>query len=239
MLSSHEYKNDLSHSVIPYLNHHKRIAVAYSGGLDSSVLLHVLSNLRKENNFSLIALHIDHGLSQNEELWNKHCENFCRKLHVPCVIKEALIEGKGNIECKARNIRYNTLAEMLEADEVLMTGHHMEDQVETFFLALKRGSGVTGLISMPEKRKFNNTYLIRPFLSIPKETLEDYAEQHNIDYIHDESNDDLRFDRNFIRHVLLPEMRKHWPDISYRVTDTINQLQSLYNETTGKLKAHY
>lgn len=185
-----------------------RYAVAYSGGLDSHVLLHALSRC----GVGLTALHVHHGLSPNADLWAEHCQAQCRALSVPCSVLRVYVapDGSGR-EAAARNARYAALEQALGQGDILFTAHHQNDQAETLLLMLMRGAGVAGLAAMPPSRPFGDGLLARPLLGLPRATLRRYAEQHGLSWVDDESNFDTSLDRNYLRHELLPRLRQRWP----------------------------
>jgi tRNA(Ile)-lysidine synthase len=196
----------------------RRWLVAFSGGVDSTVLLHLLHHWCRENRGPpLEAIHVNHGLQEAADDWQVHCEWFCRMLEVPCRSQRVEVEpgGRGT-ESAARAARYRVFEKQLGEGEVLFLGHHLDDQVETFFLRLLRGAGVQGLAAMPEQRILGAGQLVRPLLRIPRARLEDYAREHRLDHVEDPSNADTRLDRNFLREELLPLLERRWP--GYRRT---------------------
>ncbi|WGS66297.1 tRNA lysidine(34) synthetase TilS [Enterobacteriaceae bacterium ET-AT1-13] len=191
----------------------KKYLVAYSGGLDSSALLQILFDLNKTlfKNISLRAIHVNHNLNMNSNIWVKHCYLFCKKKKINLIIKNINIIKKKNIEEEARKLRYKIFKKIILNNEILLLGHHLQDQCETFLLSLKRGSGPSGLSCMPFKKKIGNNYLIRPFLNIKKKYLTQYILKKKIKYIIDNSNYNTKFDRNFLRLKILPIINKRWP----------------------------
>ncbi|HCW0176956.1 tRNA lysidine(34) synthetase TilS [Citrobacter braakii] len=189
------------------------ILVAFSGGLDSTVLLHQLVLWRAQNpGVVLRAIHIHHGLSPHAEGWVQHCESVCAQWQVPLVVERVHLEDDGlGIEAQARRARYQAFAQTLLPGEVLMTAQHLDDQCETFLLALKRGSGPAGLSAMGESSSFAGTQLIRPLLAQTREALEAWARQHELCWIEDESNQDDTYDRNFLRLRVTPLLQQRWP----------------------------
>ncbi len=184
--------------------------VALSGGLDSTVALHIFKN---SPGTSVRAVHIHHGLSRNADQWAKQCETLCASWQVPCIIHKVTVNRtfQEGLEAAARKARYEALANFLTADEVLITGHHQNDQAETFLLQAFRGSGPRGLSAMPRLKPFAKGWHWRPLLDQSREAIEDYARENHLTWIQDESNDTLHFDRNFIRHKILPQLTKRWP----------------------------
>ncbi|MEB0902747.1 tRNA lysidine(34) synthetase TilS [Citrobacter portucalensis] len=195
------------------------ILVAFSGGLDSTVLLHQLVQWRAQHpEVALRAIHIHHGLSPHADSWVQHCESVCMQWQVPLVVERVHLEDDGlGIEAQARRVRYQAFAQTLLPGEVLMTAQHLDDQCETFLLALKRGSGPAGLSAMGENSPFAGTQLIRPLLAQTREALEAWARQHELCWIEDESNQDDIYDRNFLRLRVTPLLQQRWPHFAQAV----------------------
>ena len=195
------------------------ILVAFSGGLDSTVLLHQLVQWRELHpDVALRAIHIHHGLSPHADSWVQHCESVCAQWQVSLVVERVHLEDDGlGIEAQARRARYQAFAQTLLPGEVLMTAQHLDDQCETFLLALKRGSGPAGLSAMGENSPFAGTQLIRPLLAQTREALEAWARQHELCWIEDESNQDDTYDRNFLRLRVTPLLQQRWPHFAQAV----------------------
>ena len=191
---------------------YKKIIVAYSGGLDSHVLLHLLVNSSIAKS-KITALHVNHNISPNSKKWATHCQRVCEKLKVKYVTRDLEVTdfSKKSKEEVLRNLRYEIFADVLPKGAALLTAHHADDQAETLLLQLFRGGGPKGLAGMPEKIKFAKGYLMRPLLGFSRCDLEQYAKKHKLKWIDDESNFDTKFDRNFIRHKLMPKIQKNWP----------------------------
>lgn len=189
-----------------------QIYLAYSGGLDSQVLLHALANHPKANQLQLTALHVNYGLSENADQWQVFCEHQCKALDIPFSVKSVALEvSKGDLERRARDIRYRWFESFMRQDAILFTAHHQNDQAETVLLRLLRASGVRGLAAIPPVRSLAKGKLARPLLALPKADLQAYAEQHTLQWLEDESNKDLAFDRNFVRHQIIPKLTERWP----------------------------
>ncbi|QPB42046.1 tRNA lysidine(34) synthetase TilS [Rodentibacter haemolyticus] len=185
--------------------------IALSGGLDSGVLLSLFAKYRKKQpHFHLRAIHIHHGLSPNADSWAKHCQTLCDKFDISLIIEYVQIDRCNGIEAGAREARYNAIRRHLQADELLATAHHLNDQTETFFLALKRGSGLRGLGAMQTHSEMFGMNIFRPLLNFTREQLENYAQIENLIWVNDESNNDNRYDRNFLRNRVLPILRERW-----------------------------
>ncbi|MEB8432908.1 tRNA lysidine(34) synthetase TilS [Cocleimonas sp. KMM 6892] len=201
----------------------KTFVIAYSGGLDSHVLLHLLSQIPNAQS-QVRAIHIDHGLQLASQSWASHCETVCRALGIPFAqisLKLSVQKGQ-SVEEVARIARYEALHQSLGKNESLLTAHHQNDQTETFLLNLFRGAGVDGLASMPISRLFgpagSERQLLRPLLSCRRSTLESYAKQHQLNVIEDPSNLDESFDRNYLRQRILPELANRWPGIDKSIS---------------------
>ena len=187
--------------------------LAYSGGLDSEVLLHALAHLRPRVAADLHALHVHHGLSAAADDWTVHCAQTCERLGVSLTIRRVGVRARvgESPEAVARAARYRALREPMGAGDLLMTAHHRDDQAETLLLALLRGSGVSGLAAMPECARFPPGHLIRPLLGFTRGELSAFAHATGLTWVEDASNRDLGHDRNFLRHRVLPLLAERWP----------------------------
>ncbi len=197
----------------------RQFLVAFSGGLDSTVLLHHFMLWRQQSpELQLRAIHIHHGLSPHADAWVSHCQKVCARWQIPLTVVRVRVvnEGEG-LEAQARKARYQAFTQALIPGEVLATAHHLDDQCETFMLALKRGSGPAGLSAMPESLPFAGTQLIRPLLNQTRDSLQQWALHHKLCWIEDESNVDARFDRNFLRVDVLPRLNARWPHFAEAV----------------------
>ena len=187
--------------------------VAFSGGLDSTVLLHALAALRDERALELRALHVDHGLHADSASWAEHCIHAAAALSVPCTVARVAVDtvsGLG-LEAAARDARYAALAAEVEAGEAVVTGQHMDDQAETVLLALLRGSGPAGLAAMPEAAPLGVGVLLRPLLAFTRAELEEWARAQRLTWLEDPSNAHDGFARNRLRNAVMPLLREHWP----------------------------
>lgn len=196
----------------------KHIFIAYSGGLDSSVLLNACDHLKVSYSF----IHIQHGLHQDAASWASFAVKQAQQYAVECIVKKLDTkppQGE-SIEAWARTERYKLLAAFLSKGDVVLTAHHQDDQAETVLLRLCRGAGPKGLSAMQMCRPLGQGQLVRPFLSLSRAMLEAYGKQHQLKWIDDSSNSDERFDRNFIRHQLLPLMESRFNNIKPRLSQT-------------------
>lgn len=188
--------------------------IGLSGGVDSVVLLHLFAQCP---NLNLRAVHIHHGLSPNADYWADFCSNLCRQLQIPFELRKVKVAGNQGLEANARMARYQAISQTILPDEVFVTAHHLDDQAETFFLALKRGSGLQGLSAMQAVGNWQNFAIFRPLLNVSKAEILHYAESQNLAWITDESNVDNRFDRNFLRNQILPELNQRFAQFSQMV----------------------
>ncbi|WP_422598973.1 tRNA lysidine(34) synthetase TilS [Pseudomonas sp.] len=186
--------------------------VAFSGGLDSTVLLHLLVGLAQRQPLpTLRAIHIQHGLQAAAQAWPAHCQQVCDELGVPLLQREVQVQPGASLEQAARDARYGAFAAALGADEVLLTAQHRDDQAETLLFRLLRGAGARGLAAMPASRPLGVGQLVRPLLEVSRAELEDYARANGLDWVEDPSNGDERFSRNFLRRQVLPVLTRRWP----------------------------
>ncbi|MCU7933642.1 MAG: tRNA lysidine(34) synthetase TilS [Candidatus Thiodiazotropha sp. (ex Dulcina madagascariensis)] len=190
--------------------------LAFSGGLDSCVLLHLLAVLRPQLPYRLQAIHVHHGLQREADGWQAYCEQQCQRYDIPVdSVRLTLSLNSGDsLEAVAREARYQALAARMGEGDLLLTAQHQDDQAETLLLQLMRGSGPAGLASMPTLARFGPGWLARPLLAYSRQSLERYAQQHGLTWQEDPSNQDQRFDRNFIRHQVMPLLRSRWPAAS-------------------------
>lgn len=199
--------------------------VAYSGGRDSTALLQAAAELADE--FPIRAIHVDHGMQANASDVVAHCIAFCKQLSVPLEIckPSQKVENLGQgIEAAARDARYAAFKSQLSADSCLLIAHHSDDQLETFFLRALRGGGVEGLAAMPTQRRLGKGYLLRPLLALSQQDINEYVGAMGLPFIEDPSNADDTFDRNFLRHQVIPQIRQRWPAAAEVVGRNAQQL---------------
>jgi tRNA(Ile)-lysidine synthase len=215
-----------ANSLLSFLSEIKpsqRILIAYSGGLDSHVLLHALANVADSTSHQkLIALHVNHGWSSQAKNWELHCQSECEKLHIHCkIISINANKEKGkSLEALAREARYSAFANEMENGDYLLTAHQQDDQAETLLLQLFRGAGFKGLASMPFITPFAKGFHARPLLPFTREELHLYAKQNQLAWIEDDSNVNTRFDRNYLRHEIMPLIKKRWPSVAHSLSRT-------------------
>lgn len=203
-----------------------RYWVAFSGGLDSTVLLHAMAACRGELPVDIAAVHIDHGLQAQSQSWQQHCQHICQQLSIPLTSLTVNVErqsGKG-LEAAARAARYQAFASILQPGDTLCLAQHQDDQAETLMLQLLRGSGVAGLAAMPTGRPFAAGNLLRPLLSHTRSELRAYAEQHQLQWIEDPSNEHIAFDRNYLRHQVMSVLKQRWPSVDRSMARSASHL---------------
>lgn len=224
----------IAHSLHP----HRQFLIAFSGGLDSTVLLHQMVCWRRQSpDVVLRAIHVHHGISPFADDWVTHCEHVCQQWQVPLSVKRVTLVDEGlGTEAHARQARYQAFREALRPGEVLVTAQHLDDQCETFLLALKRGSGPAGLSSMARVSPFADSVLIRPLLGESRHALSQWAECHQLRWIEDESNQDDAYDRNFLRLQVLPRLNARWPhfaEATARSAELCAEQEQLLDELLG------
>lgn len=187
----------------------QRYVVGFSGGLDSTVLLHALQGISTR---PLLAVHVNHGLHVNAAGWQAHCAALCKAWQIDFEACRVEVNTEdGGLEAAARKARYAALSSFVQPGDALLTGHHQRDQAETLLLQLLRGSGVSGLAAMPASRDFGSGWQLRPLLELDRESLLVYAQAHSLNWLEDPSNTNEQLDRNFLRHQVMPDIRRRWP----------------------------
>lgn len=212
------------------------MAVAYSGGLDSAVLLHLAHAHAASRGVRLHAFHVHHGLSPHADDWLLHCERQCARLGVPMESRRVVLDGsrRHGVEQAARTARYAALGALCDAHAIplLLTAHHQDDQAETILLQLFRGSGVAGLSGMdaanlaPGLLGSERVFMGRPLLGIARADLERYAASHGIAHVEDESNADPRYARNALRHHVMPAIGRHFNGYQERIARSASHAQA-------------
>lgn len=192
------------------------VCVAYSGGVDSHVLLHLLASTHHPQLPSIRALHIDHGLQPEAASWAEHCRQIAAELDTPFDTIQVSVDriDELGLEAAAREARYQAFRYDLTEDEVLLTAQHQQDQAETLMLQLLRGAGPSGLSAMWPESDNNGLTVIRPLLTISKSDILDYAKLHKLQWIDDPSNEDHSLNRNYLRHEIWPRLAERWPALS-------------------------
>jgi tRNA(Ile)-lysidine synthase len=211
------------------------LCIGLSGGVDSTVLLQATAHYAAAFNRKLKAIHVHHGLSENADAWAQHAQTLCEQLSaelsitIDCIIEKVQLETcSDGIEQAARLARYQIFEKHCNHNDVLLQGHHLDDQIETFFMRALRGSGLTGLASIPRQRNLSRTntcQILRPLLSIEKSQLIEYAKDQQLNWVEDESNQDSTLDRNWWRNELLPQIWQRYPRHKQSLSRTISTIQ--------------
>ncbi|WP_353570005.1 tRNA lysidine(34) synthetase TilS [Candidatus Albibeggiatoa sp. nov. BB20] len=215
----------------------QHIWIAYSGGVDSHVLLHLLA--QQVPTTTLHAIHVHHGLQAQADDWAQHCSQICQQLDIDfhLVHVQIDVDSGQSIEALAREARYQAIQKSISADDVVLTAQHADDQAETLLLQLFRGAGVAGLSAMPSLIQFGQGWLGRPFLTCSRQDILNYAETHQLQWVEDGSNQDRRFARNFLRHEMLPKLTQRWPQIT-PILGRVAQHQAEANQLLNELAEH-
>lgn len=215
---------DLTASLSPWLNA-PTWCVAFSGGLDSTVLLHLLADYRRTHDAPpLRAVHVHHGLQPAANDWPGHCQAICAALGIELKVICVQVAPGASLEQAARDARYAAFAATLGPGEVLFTGQHREDQAETLLFRLLRGAGLRGLAAMPVQRPLGQGRLARPLLAVTRAALLEYAGTRGLSWIEDPSNADTAFARNYLRGEVFPLLRQHWPQAAANLARTAEHL---------------
>lgn len=196
-----------------------RFVVAFSGGMDSTVLLHALGAGENVCAIPIVALHVDHGLHADAGRWEEHCRALATSMALAYDSVSITVErnaGRG-LEAAAREARYRALQQRMRSGDWLLSAHHRDDQAETLLLNLLRGSGMAGMAGIGEKQQFGPGFLVRPLLDVARRDLRAYADTHALEWLDDPSNKDCRFDRNFLRREILPLLSRRWPAAKSRL----------------------
>lgn len=190
------------------------LLAAFSGGLDSAVLLHALAQSDAARARGLRAVHVDHGLHEDSLEWARRCREFAAALGVELVVRSVeVVRGRGlGLEASARRARYGEIETLLAPGEIVALAHHRDDQAETVLLKLLRGAGPEGIGAMRPVRRLGRGLAWRPLLSLPRAALREYAEHHHLNWITDPSNADPSIDRNYLRMQVMPRIMSRWPE---------------------------
>jgi tRNA(Ile)-lysidine synthase len=217
--------------------HAGRVLVGFSGGLDSSVLLYAAAQVLADTN-RLLAVHINHGLSVHAADWQRHCVSVSSQLGVECRVEAVAVARHGSLEAAARRARYSAFAAALEPGDVLLLGHHLDDQAETVLWRLLRGGGSHALAGIPARRLAGAAILARPLLDFTRAQLRAWAVARDITWIDDDSNAGADPDRNYLRHAVLPALRQRWPDVAQRLVRAMHRSQRAALQSQASVERH-
>lgn len=206
---------------------YKHIFVAYSGGIDSHALLHALCQTSDK---IITAIHINHKIHPDSDIWARHCKQICDALNINIkIIPLAPFHTTSNLEANARRQRYQAFYHATGANQHLLLAHHQQDQAETVLFRLFRGSGIRGLQGMKIKSCYKDLILHRPLLKIDPKDILNYSKEHQLNYLQDPTNDSLVHDRNYIRHQILPLIYERWPSVNKQIAHCSEHLSSIEN----------
>lgn len=213
------------------------VLIALSGGADSVALLHFACALGKKKQFKVCACHVNHNLRPTAKRDENLAVSLCKELGVPLIVKKVAVKTlakkeKLSLEHAARKLRYKALEEAAQKykAKVIAFAHHADDNIETFFLNILRGTQLKGLGGIPAARPFGDIKIIRPFLCLSKQEILDYCAYHNLPFENDETNFDDIYTRNFIRLKLLPMLEEKQPQIRKHILEICKQVQKLFEE---------
>jgi tRNA(Ile)-lysidine synthase len=213
----------------------ERVYLAYSGGLDSSVLLHLLYSC--DRSFELIPWHVNHGLLDAASRMERFCIDQTGRYGLQVRVDRLELSGvETNVEAEARRQRYRIFAASIGPGDCILTAHHADDQAETFLLNALRGSGSAGLRGIARQRGLGKGLLLRPLLDFSRRQLESYAVEHGLEWFDDPSNEDSRFDRNYLRNEVIPALRSRWPHFQEALA-TASRLQSETQQVLDEIAA--
>ncbi|MCW1246230.1 tRNA lysidine(34) synthetase TilS [Pseudomonas sp. SAICEU22] len=208
--------------------------IAFSGGLDSTVLLHLLASLARTQGLPpLSAIHVHHGLQAVADAWPEHCRKVCEALGVPLQVVSVEVRPGASVERAARDARYAAFIAATQENDILLTAQHRDDQAETLLFRLLRGAGARGLAAIPRQRPLGQGYLLRPLLDVSRAELEAYASRHGLSWVEDPSNDDHRYARNYLRQRVFPVLAEQWPQASMTLARSaahLSEAQGLLDE---------
>ena len=209
-----------------------RYVVGYSGGIDSTVLLHAINKMA--GHIPVVAVHINHQLIPQAAEWEKHCRKFSESISVEFLSRKVIIDmnsGYG-LEAASRKGRYDSFKQLIRKNDYLLTAHNQDDQVETVLLNIFRGCGLRGIRGIPASRKFFEGRLVRPLLRVSRNEISEYAKKYKLSWIEDPSNQYQKYDRNFLRHKILAQLKTRWPAVNNNVRKT----SELASEINAELK---
>ncbi len=237
-MSSNPNLNQAALSVLKEFVNANAVYVGYSGGMDSHVLLHTVSQSREQISKEIFAIHVNHGLNEKANQWAEHCQNVCDAIDIKLIqinLDATAPKGESQEEW-ARDLRYEAVENILDKNDLFLTAHHKDDLAETILLQLLRGAGPAGLSAMPEKTQLGEGWHVRPLLDFTREEMASYAADNNLNWINDDSNDDVRFDRNYLRQMVMPSLKQRWPGVLKTLSRAAG-IQSNVNELIEDLAA--
>ena len=213
---------DLNAELLTHLPDSEKVAVACSGGVDSMVLLDLI--VKELGADKVLCLHYDHKVRSDSKRAVEFLEDYCKKEKIQLVLGERTESLKNFSENSLRNLRYSFFEEACTKAELhnVYQAHNLNDNVETFVFRIFRGTNLSGLSSIPLRRMLGDINIVRPLLGVTKEQILNYAQDHNIDFIEDYTNKQIKYKRNFIRHKILPLAKKINPKFLFNIKKLID-----------------
>lgn len=206
------------------LSEYSKIYVGFSGGLDSTVLVHSLATQAVFAG-KIHPIHVHHGLSRYADVWEAHCKEICDNLNIPLLVYHLNLQLTSNVEETARLARHQVFQSVVSAEDCLILAHHRDDQAETLLLNLMRGAGIDGLAAMKPVHTIGSVTVYRPLLSHSRDQILSYALYFGLSWIEDDSNQNEIFSRNFIRHRVIPLLQEVWPAASQNIARAAQHCQ--------------
>lgn len=205
----------------------KSIWLAYSGGVDSHVLLHLLATSDADALTDVHVVHVDHGLHVESIQWAQHCAEISSQLNIDfhCLKAEVVNINTLGLEAAAREARYKAISSLVANNGLLLTAQHQQDQAETLLLQLMRGAGPNGLAAMNKQSSLGKLTILRPLLEVSQQDIENYARQHDLQWIDDPSNVETRWNRNYVRHNIWPLIEQRWPSAAKTICRSAQHCQ--------------
>jgi len=205
----------------------QRLLVGFSGGADSSALLLALHLLSPELESRVEAIHFNHGLQDSAAAWEQHCREFCLQRSIRLRVIQLNLQRytTGSFETAARLARYQHITQLMTDGDIYLTAHQADDQAETLFINLLRGSGGDGLAGIPELRRYSRGWLARPLLNVRREALESWLSFEQVSWITDSSNLDQSMDRNYLRGCIFPLLEQRWPGLVQRLNQSAEHVR--------------
>lgn len=191
--------------------------IAYSGGVDSRVMLDILAGL-KPSEKKLILIHVNHGLNPLASQWEAQAREVAKQYNAEIKVAHLNMNDTSGVEEKARDLRYAFINENTHADDIIFMGHHKNDNAETLLFRLFRGTGLKGLMGIPESRLMGKATLVRPMLQVLRSQIKDYADKKGLSWVEDDSNADSKYSRNFIRNDVIPLLETRWKSVVSTIT---------------------
>lgn len=206
--------------------------IAYSGGVDSRVMLDILAGL-KPSEKKLILIHVNHGLNPLASQWEAKAREVAKQYNAEIKVAHLNMNDTSGVEEKARDLRYAFINENTHADDIIFMGHHKNDNAETLLFRLFRGTGLKGLMGIPESRLMGKATLVRPMLQVLRSQIKDYADKKALSWVEDDSNADSKYSRNFIRNDVIPLLETRWKSVVSTITSLTEkaaEAETLLNE---------